>query len=156
MKLRAVAVLALAVAGQPASAAHDHGHRHDPDPTFRDAERPVFERSMDVTRLEALLAEREVTLLDARLAENYSPYDMIPGALRADPEHMDLWLMAVPRSRPVVFYCASDGWVSSKLAARLDDRFFRAFRLEGGLPAWQAAQGDRVDRALRSEYPPGA
>jgi Rhodanese-related sulfurtransferase len=134
--------IALALAGSAVSAAHDHSHRHDPDPTFRAGERPSFDRSMDVARLEALLAEREVTLLDGRLEENYSPYDMIPGALRADPEQMHLWLLAVPRSRPVVVYCASDGWVSRKLASRLEERWFRVFRLEGGHQAWRDAHAD--------------
>lgn len=104
MKFRASSALVLLFASQAPSAAHEHLHAHDADATFRAGERRGFERTMDVDRLETLLAAREVTLLDGRLAENYSPYDMIPGALRADPERMDLWLVAVPRARPVVVY----------------------------------------------------
>lgn len=143
MQRRTLASLLLALATCVAHAAHDHGAGHERDTSFRGGERPTFERTIDAATLAQLVEDREVTLLDVRLEEDFEAAPgMIPGALRADPEYMDAWLVGVPRTRPVVVYCVAGRWVSQKAANLLEREGLEVYSLQGGLQAWQAAHDD--------------
>jgi rhodanese-related sulfurtransferase len=143
MQGRALASLILMLATCVAHAGHDHRAGHEPDASFRSGERPTFARTVDVATLARLVDGREVTVLDVRLVEDFDADPvLIPGALRADPEHMDAWLIGVPRTRPVVVYCVAGRWVSQKAATLLEREGLEVYSLEGGLQSWQTAHDD--------------
>jgi len=64
-----------------------------------------------------------------------SDAQMLPGAMRIAPDHIDLW--DPTHARPLVTYCVHGREVSQQAAAALRARGFRATHLEGGIALWR-------------------
>ena len=67
--------------------------------------------------------------------------ELIPGALWKNPERIDAWIGAVPRTLDVVIYCVRGGAVSNSVVDRLQAAGVKARFIEGGFEAWKAAGG---------------
>ncbi len=85
----------------------------------------------------------DVTLVfDVRREADYAASDeTIPGALWKNPEKIDAWIGAVPRTLDVVIYCVRGGAVSNSVVDRLQAAGVKARYIEGGLEAYKAAGG---------------
>jgi rhodanese-related sulfurtransferase len=82
-------------------------------------------------------------VIDVRRAAAYSADDaLIAGALRRNPEEIDLRTERLPTASSVVVYCAHGHEVSREAARVLRDRGIDAAYLEGGLETWKRAGGD--------------
>ena len=67
--------------------------------------------------------------------------ETIPGALWKNPDKIDAWIEAVPRTVDVVIYCVRGGSVSNSVVDRLQAAGAKARYIEGGLEAYKAAGG---------------
>ncbi len=85
----------------------------------------------------------EATLVfDVRREADYAASnETIPGALWKNPDKIDAWIGAVPRTLDVVIYCVRGGEVSSSVVDRLQAAGVKARFIEGGLEAYKAAGG---------------
>lgn len=82
------------------------------------------------------------TVIDVRREADYAAApDRIPKALRRDPEKIEEWIQDLPPGTPVVAYCVKGGAVSQSIAERLRREGREAVFLEGGLKAWNEAEG---------------
>lgn len=92
----------------------------------------------------ALRSEHPPLILDVRRKPAYlEATDIVPGALRREPESVAAWADQLPRSARVVVYCAHGREVSQRAAAELTQRGFDALYLEGGIEAgWRARGGE--------------
>lgn len=85
-------------------------------------------------------------VFDVRREADYAASDeIIPGALWKNPDKIDAWVEAVPRTLDVVVYCVRGGAVSNAVVDRLQAAGVKARYIEGGLEAYKAA-GGKVDR----------
>jgi rhodanese-related sulfurtransferase len=64
---------------------------------------------------------------------------MIPGSVRRPPEEIEQWGRDIPRSFPVVLYCAQGQEVSQMAASILREIGAAARYLESGIAAWREA-----------------
>lgn len=81
-------------------------------------------------------------VFDVRREADYAASgETIPGALWKNPDKIDAWIGAVPRTLDVVIYCVRGGSVSNSVVDRLQAAGVKARYIEGGLEAWQAAGG---------------
>ncbi|MCW5604473.1 MAG: chromate resistance protein [Burkholderiales bacterium] len=90
----------------------------------RDAAAPVL--VIDVRRQAAFLAAT----------------DMVTGALRRDPDTVEVWADELPPSAGVAVYCVHGHEVSQNVARALRERGLKAQFVEGGLEAWKQASGE--------------
>ena len=67
--------------------------------------------------------------------------EIIPGAMWKNPEKIDAWIGAIPRSLDVVIYCVRGSSVSNSVVDRLLAEGVKARFIEGGIEAWKAAGG---------------
>ena len=110
---------------------------------FRDADRPTFEKRLSVAEL---LDKSDVIVLDVRLSEDFeSDPQLIPGALRRDPELISAWASDLPVDKSIVTYCVRGKWVSQKAATYLEAQGFNVRSLEGGIEAWKASTAGDED-----------
>ena len=79
----------------------------------------------------------------------------IPSALRGHPDPVGQWARTLPRTRPVVAYCAHGGKISTFVADTLTSMGYPASVLEGGLDAWVRA-GYPTVKARRDLNVPGS
>jgi len=87
-----------------------------------------------------------VLVFDVRREADYqASNETIPGALWKNPDKIDAWIEAVPRTVEVVVYCVRGGSVSNAVVDRLQAVGVKARYIEGGLEAYKAA-GGRVAR----------
>ncbi|MBS7661319.1 sulfurtransferase [Pseudomonas lalucatii] len=96
-----------------------------------------------VAELQALLASARPPLLcDVRRqpAFDASP-QVIPGALRRQPEAVADWAAALPGAAEVVVYCVHGHEVSQGVAAYLGGLGLRARYLRGGIEQWKTEGG---------------
>jgi rhodanese-related sulfurtransferase len=93
--------------------------------------------------LAALRAPEPPLLVDVRRRAAYlAATEVLPGALRREPEAVATWAGQLPRAARVVVYCAHGREVSQDVAGELGRRGFEACFLEGGIEAgWRAAGG---------------
>lgn len=85
-------------------------------------------------------------VFDVRREADFAASDeIIPGALWKNPDKIDAWIGAVPRTLDVVIYCVRGGEVSNTVVDRLQAQGVKARFIEGGFEAYKAA-GGRVDR----------
>ncbi|MHB8759050.1 MAG: rhodanese-like domain-containing protein, partial [Thiobacillus sp.] len=83
-----------------------------------------------------------VLVFDVRREADYAASnEIIPGALWKNPDKIDAWLGAVPRTLDVVIYCVRGGAVSNAVVDRLHAAGVKARYIEGGLEAYTAAGG---------------
>ena len=88
----------------------------------------------------------KLLVLDVRRAADYAAsHEIIPGAFWKDPEKIDAWIGAVPKTHNVVIYCVRGGAVSNSVVDRLHAEGIKARFIEGGIEAYKAA-GGRLDR----------
>lgn len=85
-------------------------------------------------------------VFDVRREADYAAADeIIPGALWKNPDKIDAWIDAVPRTLDVVIYCVRGGEVSNAVVDRLQAVGVKARYIEGGIEAYKAA-GGKIDR----------
>lgn len=81
-------------------------------------------------------------VFDVRREADYAASDeIIPGAMWKNPDKIDAWIGAVPRTLDVVIYCVRGGAVSNAVVDRLHAAGVKARYIEGGLAAYKAAGG---------------
>ncbi|WP_324779653.1 rhodanese-like domain-containing protein [Thiobacillus sedimenti] len=79
-------------------------------------------------------------VFDVRREADYAASsESIPGALWKNPDKIDAWIDAVPRTLDVVVYCTRGDAISNTVVDRLQAAGVKARYLEGGLEAWKAA-----------------
>ena len=105
-----------------------------------------MKKTIDVATLKALMEQGDrPALLDVRREADYEAApQMIPGAVRNDPEHVDQWSRELSAGRTAVVYCVKGGSVSQSVAERLEREGIDVRYLEGGLKAW-IDQGEPVE-----------
>ena len=102
------------------------------------------EKCADLARtVKPAKVDPDATLVfDVRREADYAASDeTIPGALWKNPEKIDAWIGAVPRTLDVVIYCVRGGAVSNSVVDRLQAAGVKARYIEGGLEAYKAAGG---------------
>lgn len=77
-----------------------------------------------------------------READFAASSEIIPGALWKNPEKIDIWVGALPRTLDVVVYCVRGGGVSNSVVDRLHAEGIKARYIEGGIEAYKAAGGE--------------
>ena len=81
-------------------------------------------------------------VFDVRREADYAASDeIIPGATWKNPEKIDIWVNALPRTLDVVIYCVRGGGVSNSVVDRLLAEGVKARFIEGGIEAYKAAGG---------------
>ena len=81
-------------------------------------------------------------VFDVRREADYAASnETIPGALWKNPDKIDAWIGAVPRTLDVVIYCVRGGSVSNSVVDRLQAAGVKARFIEGGIEAWKTAGG---------------
>jgi rhodanese-related sulfurtransferase len=84
-------------------------------------------------------------VFDVRREADYAASDeTIPGAMWKNPDKIDAWIGAVPRTLDVVIYCVRGGSVSNSVVDRLQAAGVKARFIEGGIEAYKAAGGKIV------------
>jgi rhodanese-related sulfurtransferase len=85
---------------------------------------------------------RPMTLLDVRRQADYErDPEVIPRAVKQDPEQVEQWSRDLPEGQEVVIYCVRGGSVSNAVLDQLLARNIRARFIEGGIEAWKEAGG---------------
>lgn len=94
----------------------------------------------------ALLRKRvDVQLFDVRRPADYdADSNIIPGAIRRDPDKVAEWAQEIQREQPVVIYCVRGGSVSRSVHDALRELGVLARFLEGGITAWRDAGFETV------------
>ena len=88
-------------------------------------------------------------VFDVRREPDYAASDeLIPGAIWKNPDKIDAWIGALPRTQDVVIYSQRGGAVSNSVIDRLHAAGVKARFIEGGIEAYKAA-GGRIDRKRR-------
>ena len=81
-------------------------------------------------------------VLDVRREADYAASnETIPGAFWKNPEKIDAWISALPKTQEVVIYCVRGGSVSSSVVDRLHAEGIKARFIEGGIEAYKASGG---------------
>lgn len=84
----------------------------------------------------------DTLVLDVRREADYTASnETIPGAFWKNPEKIDAWIGALPKTQDVVIYCARGGSVSNSVVDRLQAAGVKARFIEGGLEGYKAAGG---------------
>ena len=81
-----------------------------------------------------------------READFAASAEIIPGAMWKNPEKIDIWFNALPRTLDVVVYCVRGGGVSNSVVDRLQAEGVKARFIEGGIEAYKAAGGKIVTK----------
>ncbi|MFO7543828.1 MAG: rhodanese-like domain-containing protein [Thiobacillus sp.] len=81
-------------------------------------------------------------VFDVRREADFAASDeIIPGAIWKNPDKIDVWVNALPRTLDVVIYCVRGGGVSNSVVDRLQAEGVKARFIEGGIEAYKAAGG---------------
>ena len=81
-------------------------------------------------------------VLDVRREADYAASsETIPGAFWKNPDKIDAWIGAVPKTHDVVIYCVRGGEVSNTVVDKLQAAGVKARYIEGGLEGYKAAGG---------------
>ena len=81
-------------------------------------------------------------VLDVRRGADYAASnEIIPGAFWKDPEKIDAWITALPKTQDVVIYCVRGGAISNSIVDRMHAEGIKARFIEGGLEGYKAAGG---------------
>lgn len=82
--------------------------------------------------------DRDVIVLDVRRNTDYeADKEMIPSAVRRNPEQVDQWVQEIPKDKNVVVYCIRGGSVSNSVVDKLLAASVSARYIEGGWEAWK-------------------
>ena len=86
-------------------------------------------------------------VFDVRREADYAASnETIPGAMWKNPDKIDAWIGAVPRTLDVVVYCVRGGSVSNSVVDRLQAAGVKARFIEGGIEAYKAAGGKVISK----------
>jgi rhodanese-related sulfurtransferase len=101
-------------------------------------------KTMQSEELRKEMAKKEdVLVIDVRRKADYEANKrLIPGAVWQDPELVDQWGKDLPRTKPIVVYCARGGSVSQSISHNLIQQGVDAAYLEGGLDGWETSGGE--------------
>jgi len=92
------------------------------------------------------LNPNDVLVLDVRRESDYSAStNVIPGSFWKNPEKIDEWITALPKTQDVVIYCARGGSVSNSVVDRLQAEGIKARYIEGGIEGYKTS-GGKVDQ----------
>jgi rhodanese-related sulfurtransferase len=84
----------------------------------------------------------DALVLDVRREADYAASnEAIPGAFWKNPEKIDAWITALPKTQDVVIYCVRGGAVSNSVVDRLQAEGIKARFIEGGIEGYKAAGG---------------
>jgi rhodanese-related sulfurtransferase len=87
---------------------------------------------------EGIGQEKNILVLDVRRDADYeADREMIPGAIRRNPEQVEQWVREVPKDKDVVVYCIKGGSVSNAVVDKLRAAGVSARYIEGGWEAWK-------------------
>lgn len=85
---------------------------------------------------------KDVAILDVRRKSDFdADKEMIPGAVRRDPEKVTEWGQELPQDKEIIIYCAHGGSVSNAVLNKLLEEKLNARYIEGGLAAWKKSSG---------------
>lgn len=105
----------------------------------------VPEHVISVEDLRNDLERDPPTLLDVCIAPDLPRRtDMLPGATIHNPDAIDHWASALPRSKPIVVYCFFGFQISGNAVVELRRRGYDARGLKGGIGAWHAVGAPTV------------
>lgn len=90
---------------------------------------------------EALKPDTTLVLDVRREADYAASNETIPGAFWKNPEKIDAWITALPKTRDVVIYCVRGGSVSNSVVDRLQAEGVQARFIDGGIEGYKAAGG---------------
>ena len=79
-----------------------------------------------------------------READHAASNETLRGAVWKNPEKIDAWIDAIPRTQDVVIYCVRGGGVSNSVVDRLHAEGIKARYIEGGIEAFKVAGGEVV------------
>lgn len=102
------------------------------------------EKCPDAPRtIQATELDPDTTLVfDVRREADYAAsHETLPGAMWKNPDKIDVWVNALPRTLDVVIYCVRGGSVSNSVVDRLQAEGVKARYIEGGIEAYKAAGG---------------
>jgi rhodanese-related sulfurtransferase len=86
--------------------------------------------------------EKNILVLDVRRDADYeADMEMIPGAVRHNPEQVDQWVQEIPKNKDVVVYCIRGGSVSNSVVDKLLAAGVSARYIEGGWEAYKKSYG---------------
>jgi rhodanese-related sulfurtransferase len=82
--------------------------------------------------------EKNILILDVRRDADYqADREMIPGAIKRNPEQVEQWAGEIPKDRDVVVYCIRGGSVSNSVVDKLLATGVSARYIEGGWEAYK-------------------
>jgi rhodanese-related sulfurtransferase len=90
-------------------------------------------------------AKKDVAILDVRRQSDFdADKEMIPGAVRRDPERVTEWGQELHQDKEIIIYCAHGGSVSNAVLDKLLEEKLKARYIEGGFAAWKESSGKTV------------
>jgi rhodanese-related sulfurtransferase len=85
-----------------------------------------------------MTAKKDVAILYVRRQSDFDvDKEMIPGAIRRDPETVTEWGQELPQDKEIIIYCAKGGSVSNAVLDKLLEAKLHARYIEGGLASWK-------------------
>jgi rhodanese-related sulfurtransferase len=82
--------------------------------------------------------DKDILVIDVRRTTDYeADKEMIPGAVRHNPEQVDQWVQEIPKDKDVVVYCIRGGSVSNSVVDKLLTADINVRYIEGGWEAWK-------------------
>ncbi|MEI7803800.1 MAG: chromate resistance protein ChrB domain-containing protein [Hyphomicrobiales bacterium] len=94
-------------------------------------------------------------ILDVRRADAFkSAPDLLPAAMRREPQNLAEWAAALDPARPIVVACKAGHEVSQSIAADLRARGLNASVLTGGYAGWSKTKLPLVDKAALGRFAP--
>jgi rhodanese-related sulfurtransferase len=82
--------------------------------------------------------DNNILVLDVRRNADYeADREMIPGAVKHNPDQVDQWAQKIPKDKGVVVYCIRGGSVSNSVVDKLLAAGVSARYIEGGWEAWK-------------------
>jgi rhodanese-related sulfurtransferase len=62
---------------------------------------------MSTEEVKSMLGNPSVVIIDVRVAADWkTSTEKVKGAVREDPEEVDIWMSKYPKDRTLIFYCA--------------------------------------------------
>ncbi len=108
-----------------------------------------MEQSIEAVAFHAI--QHQALVLDVRRQADYeAAAETVPDALWKDPEQIERWIGALPKTHEVVVYCARGGAVSASVVARLRAEGIKARFIAGGLEGYKAAGGRTAGKRGRA------
>ena len=91
----------------------------------------------------AIDKEKNILVLDVRRDADYeADREMIPGAIKRNPEQVEQWTQEIPKDKDVVVYCIRGGSVSNSVIDKLLVAGVSARYIEGGWEAYKKSLND--------------